>query len=126
MPKSKFGVALILIGVLFIFIDWFVLYWVESLLLTFVGIVFICIGICVSVKSSKKPPPPYTFQPPPQYYQKPPSQYYQQVPAQQPFYMPQPEQNEARLQPLGTFRYCPHCGAPVQGKFCVECGKPIE
>ena len=126
MVKSKSGVALILIGVLLVFMDWFILYWVENFLLSFIGIVSICIGICVSVQSSKKSPPQYTYQPPPRYYPQQPSQSYQQGSAQHPAYAPQPGQTTNYLQPTETFRFCPHCGAAVEGKFCVECGKPIQ
>lgn len=120
--KQKPG-CLICVGLILIMIDWTLLLWLDSMLLTFFGICMICSG-CVQSSQMKKQGT--TYQPSTQPSQQP-----------QPYQQPQsslgsqgivsPTTPPTSAEETTKAKYCPHCGAPTEGaKFCSVCGGEIE
>lgn len=123
MDNNQKPGCLICVGILLILIDWTLLFWFDSFMLTFFGICLICSG-CIQNTQMKKQGT--TYQPSTQPSQQP-----------QPYQQPQGAPGTQAVSPPVTSpaatkiptkaKYCPHCGAPTEGtKFCSVCGGEIE
>ena len=107
---------LIIVGIIMVVIDFTVLYWFPSLILTYIGICLCCSGICQTSQASRRQQSGYQPSYQPQYQPQPTPQ-----PTPQPA-QPLPPQEE---NPEDA-RFCPYCGTPTKGKFCPGCGQEID
>lgn len=112
MDERQRGPVLILVGIILVIIDFTVLYWFPSLILTYVGVCLCCSGICQTSQAKRRQTSGYQpYQPSPQF---------QPQPVQPlPTAAPQAEKAE-------NTRFCPYCGSAATGKFCPECGQEID
>ena len=114
MEENQQGPLLLVAGIVLIIIDWTLLAWFPSLMLTYVGICLICSGCCRTSRasrggySSSYKAPQYSPAPAPA--------------PQQPAYIPAPAPQTVEEKAS----YCPNCGATVKGNFCPECGSQID
>ncbi len=100
------GGCFIVLGILLIVAGW--IWWLPCIIL---GVCFLIGGISSSSKAKKRAAQQATTT-------------YTQQPAPQP--VQQAPVAPIQEQPPAIARYCPDCGAPVEGtKFCPLCGKEI-
>jgi hypothetical protein len=115
MASNDIGPCFIVIGIVFIVLDFIMFY---TLYFTLMGVFFICMG-CAASHKKVTATPKYTSPAISQQTSQP--VYQKSASPVQP--IPEIKKSEPILE---KHKYCPYCGEIANGDYCSECGEKID